>query len=50
VLYLIKYKPIHSASAFLGQGKYLNEAYISPKEHLTMNIGLYLKSGSKNSS
>jgi hypothetical protein len=49
-LHLVEYRPIYSTSAFLGQGKYLNEAYISPKEHLTMSIGLYLESGSKDSS
>jgi hypothetical protein len=43
----VKYRPIYGALAFLGQGKYLNEAYISPGEYLTMNIGLYLESGSR---
>jgi hypothetical protein len=46
----VEYRPIYSTSAFLGQGKYLNKIYISPEEHLTINIGLYLKSGSKGSS
>jgi hypothetical protein len=46
-LHLVEYRPIYSTLAFLGQGKYLNKVYISPREYLIINIGLYLKSGSR---